>query len=539
MMKLLTAACLFLLSMQVHAQEAEGDTLPADSVGIATDSIGTEGDSTAVNTKHIITVNLENDAVKRFLDEVEYTRDDASRVGEYVPADVSTQRYDHPRPVVIDVPIYNADTLITTHVDTLMTQRVDTLVQTRCDTLFHIKAINQERQYIDTLITITVDTIFTHSYTTTISIARDTLVTIPPDTLRLCYSLEQDYAHGDTILIRNGELREVSIYNLVPQQVYYYKIEVGDSLLAEGEIHTEGRMRMIYVPSIQNVRDMGGFVNDKKQQIRYGLIYRGGELNGQHTADSIDIATLKQLGIEAEIDLRYTGENDGAGISAFGFLDERGVEDDEYPTYLFTENSGCCDESHLRLSYWRQRYRKEFEFIVQCLRLNRPVYYHCIWGSDRTGMLSLMMQGLLGISYSDMVKDMEMSSFSGNTRRKDDKDFIFEYFDTMRGETLQEKIRYYFTVYLGVRSSDIDYFYEQMLTEPAEDVDPGEDNGDEDIPVSIDDEETTENGAGEARRTYNLHGKLTEPNRENGVVIVKEKDGSVSKEVRGKVRGER
>jgi protein-tyrosine phosphatase len=240
--------------------------------------------------------------------------------------------------------------------------------------------------------------------------------------------------------------------------------------LADGFITTEGQVRMIYVPSIMNVRDLGGWQTTDGKRIKYGKIYRGGELNGQYVATEEDIRTLRDLGIEAEIDMRYLGENDGAGTSAFGFLglEDMDDDDDDLYTYLFTDNSGCCALQHLTLNYWQQRYKKEFLFIVENLRLGRPVYAHCIWGADRTGQLAILLEGLLGVPYDGLIKDLELTSFSGNVRKKEDRDFVFDYFNTMRGSTLQEKINYYFVNRLRISQADIDYFRSEMLEDDGD-----------------------------------------------------------------------
>ena len=48
---------------------------------------------------------------------------------------------------------------------------------------------------------------------------------------------------------------------------------------------------------------------------------------------------------------------------------------------------------------------------------NYPVYFHCVWGADRTGTLAFLINGLLGVSYEDLVKDYEMTTFSHSGKR--------------------------------------------------------------------------------------------------------------------------
>lgn len=344
-------------------------------IGIVVALMGAIGEQAVGQT---IYVDVENDAVRKYLDDVWYDRDSESEIYNYVDGNV---RQDMPNPAVINVP-ESAGDIVTVSIG----ERVD---------------------------------------------------------LADCTTQQMAVEDGC-----------VKIYNLTPHCKYYYKAE-GEGWKAEGEINVTGRVRMVSFPSVRNMRDMGGWPCGDEYVIKYGKIYRGAELNGDNVATEADIEGLLQIGIGAEIDLREKDENDGAGISAFGFSG-----DDN--TYLFTDNSGCCERGHLTGYVWTQRYRKEFEFIVANLREGRAVYHHCVKGADRTGLLALLMEGLLGVSYEDMVKDYELTSFY-KLRTKKNIDFVFDYIESLTGETLQDKFKYYFTNRLYVSLADINYFTQEML----------------------------------------------------------------------------
>ena len=44
--------------------------------------------------------------------------------------------------------------------------------------------------------------------------------------------------------------------------------------------------------------------------------------------------------------------------------------------------------------------------------LGIDVYYHCFGGADRTGTVGFLLNGLLGVSYTDLVIDFELTSYS-------------------------------------------------------------------------------------------------------------------------------
>ena len=52
------------------------------------------------------------------------------------------------------------------------------------------------------------------------------------------------------------------------------------------------------------------------------------------------------------------------------------------------------------------------------------IYFHCTIGSDRTGTLAYFLEGLLGVSEEDRLRDYEISYFYGLTSRTRFHDYI-------------------------------------------------------------------------------------------------------------------
>ena len=53
-----------------------------------------------------------------------------------------------------------------------------------------------------------------------------------------------------------------------------------------------------------------------------------------------------------------------------------------------------------------------FEFVVDCVRQDKPVFFHCAAGRDRTGTLAIVLLGVLGVSEGDISKDYELTYFA-------------------------------------------------------------------------------------------------------------------------------
>jgi len=254
------------------------------------------------------------------------------------------------------------------------------------------------------------------------------------------------------------------VNNFIPGTTYYYKVETGTRLITRGQFTPKGHLRMIYVRSGSNIRDLGGWPVAGGNRIRYGLIYRGGELHAGHQTilSASDLAELRRLGIAAEVDLRQDVDfaDEVATKSAFG----EGV-----PYYYFNQSLFEADA----LQQYKVQYLAAFNFIIDNLLANRPVYFHCIWGADRTGALAFLLEGLLGVSRSDMYKDYELTSFSkAGTREKTGLDSKFAYIDTFEGDTQQQRFFNYLNSAVGVPTDKLNALIRVMTEEPADGVDP-------------------------------------------------------------------
>ena len=251
------------------------------------------------------------------------------------------------------------------------------------------------------------------------------------------------------------------IYDVQPGVECQYNTYFYNNVIGSGTVTTEGPVRMINLETMRNVRDLGGWTTIDGRIIKYGKLIRGSELNGMHVASAADIRHLRILGVEAELDLRADYE-DAHGVSAFGFKSARQAGSDEQATYLYTSDSGQLP-AHLTQYMYLQRWRQVFNFIVANLRASRTIYFHCRWGADRTGYLSLLLEGLLGVPYDGLIKDYELTSFASLNKKKEMIDPVIEIVLTHKGETLQEKFEDFWVKRVGVKQTDVDYFINEML----------------------------------------------------------------------------
>lgn len=122
---------------------------------------------------------------------------------------------------------------------------------------------------------------------------------------------------------------------------------------------------------------------------------------------------------------------------------------------------------------------------MQSLRDGKKVVFHCNYGADRTGSFAFMLEGLLGVSESDMAKDYEMTSYTYDGRYRNGDTSEYEYYykrlvneiktnnTKYPGNTFSEKIESMARGF-GISQQDIDDFRALMIEN-----DRGDTNGDD------------------------------------------------------------
>ncbi len=248
------------------------------------------------------------------------------------------------------------------------------------------------------------------------------------------------------------------VNNFVPGQTYYYKVEADGTELTRGQFTPAGHLRMIYLRSGSNIRDLGGWQTEDGRRLQYGHLFRGGEMHGgqQTTLTAADIVELKRLGVAAELDLRE--EVDFAnGVTT------RSALGTSVPYYYFDQH----EFGGTALEMYRDKYRHAFDFVAKNLEAGRSVYFHCIWGADRTGAMAFLLEGLCGVTRSEMYKDYELTTFSkAGNRTKDGLDSKFTFIDTFEGATQQQRFYRYLNEYVGVPADTLGVILSTMLDDP-------------------------------------------------------------------------
>jgi protein tyrosine/serine phosphatase len=169
--------------------------------------------------------------------------------------------------------------------------------------------------------------------------------------------------------------------------------------------------RFVDLQGCFNFRDLGGYRAAGGHTVRWRRLFRA---DGLHRLTDEDRLDLTHVGLRTVIDLRSGDELTERGrivwpapglayhhLPMFDVLPDR----EEFPTWVDS-------------AYVARRYAEILEqgswTISESLRLladpaTYPAVIHCAAGKDRTGILSAVLLGLLGVPDEDIVADYALS----------------------------------------------------------------------------------------------------------------------------------
>ena len=206
-----------------------------------------------------------------------------------------------------------------------------------------------------------------------------------------------------------------SIYNLIPGRRYYYTVEKGTKTVKSGVFSTTGRVRMMKVSDTNatghaiNCRDFGGMVTTGGKKLKYGMLFRGSNMDA--TTDSEKQYISDYMNVSLDIDLRLIYSNapsfgaDGSGYAYNAFNGAYGVS---YDCGDFNGGDDLLPTDNEA----REKITKIFTDILSSFETGKAAYIHCRIGADRTGYICMLLQAVLGVSPKDCSIDFELSSFS-------------------------------------------------------------------------------------------------------------------------------
>jgi protein-tyrosine phosphatase len=160
-----------------------------------------------------------------------------------------------------------------------------------------------------------------------------------------------------------------------------------------------------------NLRDIGGYRTSDGRWVRMGVVYRSQALS----LSPADLATVDQLGITADYDLRTTEE-----IAAFPDVVPAGATYTNLNVMADIEIAPTLTSPASAEAYM-QEIEQDFVtnptaqaafgmLLTDVANSNGAVLYHCTAGKDRTGWATAVLLTLLGVPRATVVQDYLLSN---------------------------------------------------------------------------------------------------------------------------------
>lgn len=244
------------------------------------------------------------------------------------------------------------------------------------------------------------------------------------------------------------------IRNSIPGHTYFYKVEEiridnTKRRLAKGAFRAEGQVRMIQARGAHNIRDIGGWPTQYGVPIQYGHLYRSASLDVIKPSGRHDL--FDNLGIMAELDLRGEAKLTESKL---------GPEADYLLAPLNISMKAIVEE--------QATFKKYLTWIIERMREGKAVDWHCAIGCDRCGMVSFLIEGLLGMYEDDLGRDFELSTLAWQkfTRKRSTvKSMLTQICQYGPADDLAQCF-YNYWLDAGMEEDDLCYFLSVMLDLP-------------------------------------------------------------------------
>ena len=256
------------------------------------------------------------------------------------------------------------------------------------------------------------------------------------DHYSVIYGQKRDLSDGYRVDGSNEDA--ISFNNAFLGRNYYQLIATfTDGSTEEGPIRrlevNSSYPRNLTIEGMTNCRDIGGRILPDGKRIKQGLIYRtsGKNQNGSLT-DKTKEEMVNHLGVKNEINL--AGDSSSYNLKLDGTTLITSCRMDTSSTggfHHFSRNAEAV--------------KNFFYFIAN--EDNYPLFYHCKIGTDRTGLCTVLLHGLLGMSLNDIYQDYLFSNFGKIGEKRGigtgDSHDMLKYVDdilTFSGKTFQDKV---------------------------------------------------------------------------------------------------
>lgn len=170
--------------------------------------------------------------------------------------------------------------------------------------------------------------------------------------------------------------------------------------------------RLLPMEGAYNVRDLGGYKTKDGKSVKWGCLFRSGDLN---LLSSADLAYLSGIGIKTIIDFRNETEKAAAPdklpdshSKTYELPIEAGnVIDMSKITTIEDAEQALVDGNKFFVNECQQQYKDFFRVLMEGQHI--PVLFHCSAGKDRAGLAAALFLSSLGVEQEIIIEDYLLS----------------------------------------------------------------------------------------------------------------------------------
>ena len=219
-----------------------------------------------------------------------------------------------------------------------------------------------------------------------------------------------DVREAPIVVDEENGIISAELPNLFRATTYRVQVVTADEDISEGfEFETGDYPRTITMGGVHNVRDCGGFMTSYGVRTTQGLIYRGYYIDdktnghGKNYSEEVEKVHQEVMKIGIELDVQEEAANSGnygRTESCLGGADYKCLTLVSYENFLKESSYKNLPEIFNMMAHADEKH----------------VYFHCWGGADRTGMLDFFMSAILGVSYTDLIEEFELTTQTNNKR---------------------------------------------------------------------------------------------------------------------------
>jgi len=182
-----------------------------------------------------------------------------------------------------------------------------------------------------------------------------------------------------------------------------------------------GKSPWILEGQVSNVRQLGGLPLAGGRTVACDLIYRGSSLSSLSDEGCQQFAAT---GIKTVVDIRSEGEQTSSPAACVA--NQAGVISAPLPTPYNVSPADYLADLYTAPSMQRV-------FAILADRASYPVYYHCLYGKDRTGIVTAVILSALGASRQTIQDEYALSREAGFSVYPESLDAVLDEFERLGG----------------------------------------------------------------------------------------------------------